>query len=81
VLSNERTIRLFAYVLTGCWKPEDYKSGEKIIWKDKDGIGKELCYLIKSLIASDQGKKYTKYNKMRELFAGPTFSNNTPDKD
>lgn len=79
--TDYRTKRLFAYVLTGRWKPEDYQAGETITWNDNDHEGKELCYLIKTLIASDQGKKATKYKKMHRLFIGPCWSKTVPDKD
>jgi hypothetical protein len=79
--TDYRTKRLFAYVLTGRWKPEDYQAGETITWSDNDHEGKELCYLIKTLIASDQGKKATKYKKMHRLFIGPCWSKTVPDKD
>lgn len=79
--TDYRTKRLFAYVLTGRWKPEDYQAGETITWSDNDHEGKELCYLIKTLIVSDQGKKATKYKKMHRLFIGPCWSKTVPDKD
>lgn len=79
--TDYRTKRLFAYVLTGRWKPEDYQAGETITWSDNDHKGKELCYLIKTLIVSDQGKKATKYKKMHRLFIGPCWSKTVPDKN
>lgn len=78
---DDRTKQLFTYVLTGRWKPENYQRGETIVWHHKENKENELCYIIKSLIASDQGKKATKYKKMRILFSGPNWNNQTPDKD
>ena len=78
---NNRTKQLLAYILTGRWKPSDYQSGETLTWHDYGREGKELCYIIKSLVASDQGKKATKYDKMHKLFTGPNWSKTVPDKD
>lgn len=78
---SNRSKQLLAYILTGRWKPADYQRGETMTWHDYGHEGKELCYIIKSLVASDQGKKATKYDKMHKLFTGPNWSNSVPDKD
>ena len=78
---SNRSKQLLAYILTGRWKPADYQRGEAMAWHDYGHEGKELCYIIKSLVASDQGKKATKYDKMHKLFTGPNWSNSVPDKD
>lgn len=75
--ADERTKRRLAYVLTGHDRPDDFNPEEKFIWKDDKG--NELCYLIKTLIVSDQGKKYSKYDKMCAWFVGPQWK--TPVKD
>lgn len=77
--NNDRTKRLLVYTLTGRWRPDDYQSGETIIWKDNGNEGKELCYIIKSIIASN--KKEHKYDKMHKFFTGPNWSKTVPDKD
>lgn len=75
--ADDRTKRRLAYVLTGHDRPDDFNPEEKFIWKDDKG--NELCYLIKTLIVSDQGKKFSKYDKMCAWFVGPQWK--TPVKD
>ncbi len=75
--ADDRTKRRLAYVLTGHDRPDDFDPEEKFIWKEDKG--NELCYLIKTIIVSDQGKKFSKYGKMCAMFVGPQWK--TPVKD
>ena len=64
ISSDIRTKRLFAYILTGRWKPDDYRPGETINWMEENAS--ELCYIIKHLTIQTKGK----YDVMKAVFSG-----------